>query len=514
MPRLKQPASLESIVLQSIRNLVLELGRRLLAKVCSGQPSAPTWGIPSHLKLTRNKCQRITKLQLFLHPDLPLRLSDAVTSTVLEAISTLVSTTPCTNDCFSKSGDDCCREVIENLVAGALHPRISHLDLLQWPWFMGEVLLKHLHELYHLQVLKLCPGNWSPVWATVVTMLEKDRCLTGNLVSFSMRCHCTDKIVEVLGNSTTLRHLDIMSSVDVTDASVDSLLKLNNLRILNVASTAISADGYIVLLEGLPHLGKLLWFDLGGQALGKVDRRPLRLHSYEASRVTIGQIDDLVRTCPYLTRVSFHWLQADLAVLGALKHLRDVKLANCSARNCNLQGLLETIGHNILLLELHEVTSVDLLMIGALCPNVRKLNLFCELEPPAAEFVVSQVQPFQEVEELVFGSAYSECLFHNCTNLKKLEISKCRDFNDGVLATLLLKNPLKHLEVLSAVNCGRLSLAALHMLLASCDNLTRIEGLESWGGVNKLQVADICAELERKNLNISILWKKPIEINW
>lgn len=142
MPQLKQPESLESTVLQSVQNLVLDLGQQLIDKVCSGVPATTLpirWGVPSHLQHPVKKktfiCPGLHKLQPFFHPGLPLHLSDAITTAVLKAISILISTAKCTNDAFTKSGDDNCRDIIESLITSALHPRISHLDLLCWPWF-------------------------------------------------------------------------------------------------------------------------------------------------------------------------------------------------------------------------------------------------------------------------------------------------------------------------------------------------------------------------------------------
>lgn len=505
-------------MLQSLQRFILTLGQKLLGKVCSGTPATvlPTrWGMPSFL--VRENCSKsseLEELRYFLHPGLPLNLSNSVTSAVLEAIATVISRAKCTYDGFSKSGDDCCRDIIENMISVALHAQVARVDLLQWPWFIGEILLKHLGNFQHLEVLKLWPGSWSPVWTTVVEMLENGHCLLNNLVSFSMRCHCTDKILQVLAHSTRLQYLDVMFSVDVTDTCVSSLLQLNNLKVVNMCSTSLSAQGYTELLIGLPHLSKLVWFDLNCHALGNMKMSPLSLHSYEASRVSIDHLIILVHICPYLTQVSLHWVEADLSVLGALKHLQEVKLAQCSAVNSNLKGLLEIIGYNIISLELHELRDVDLLMIGALCVNLKKMSLVCDLQSVEESFLGIKTPLFKELKDLKFGSEYSECLFFNCTNIRKLEISRCQNFNDNVVATLLTKNPLKQLQVLSIAHSGQLSMKTVHLLLESCDNLRVLEGLDSWGGVSKLQVMELCMEMKRKNMDIEILWKKPLHISW
>lgn len=505
-------------MLQSLQKFVLTLGEELLGKVCSGTPATvpPTsWGMPSYLVRQKNsECSELEELQYFLHPGLPLHLSNAVTSVVLEAIATVMSQAKCTYNGFSKRGDDSCRSIVENLISIVLHAQVSHVDLLQWPWFIGEILLKHLNNFQRLEVLKLWPGSWSPVWATVVEMLENGHCSFNNLVSFSLRCHCTDKILQLLAHSTRLQHLDVMSSVDVTDMCVSSVLQLTNLKVVNMYSTSITAQGYSKLLIGLPHLSKLVWFDFNGQALGNMKISPFSLHSYEASRVSIDHLIIMVRICPYLTQVNFPWVEADLSVLGALKHLQEIKLAHCSAVNCNLKGLLEVIGYNIISLELHEMTDVDLLMIGVLCVNLKKMSLVCDLQSAEESFLGIKTPLFKELKDLRFGSVYSECLFFNCTSIRKLEISRCQNFSDNVVATLLTKNPLKQLQVLSVVYSGQLSIKTAHLLLESCDNLRVLEGLNSWGGVTKSQVTELCMEMKRKNMDIEILWKKPLHISW
>jgi hypothetical protein len=305
-----------------------------------------------------------------------------------------------------------------------------------------------------------------------------------------------------------------MSSVEVTDLCVGSVLHLNNLKVANMNSTSLTAVGYTRLLVGLPHLGKLVWFDLNGKALGSVTTTPLSLLSYEASRVSSDQLTVVVRACPYLSQISLHWVEADLSVLSALKHLKDIKIAHCSAVNSNLKGFLEVVGYNITSLELHEMRDVDLLMIGSLCINLEKMGLVCDFKASEESYLTMRAPLFKELEDLRFGSEYSECLFFNCTNIRKLEISKCQNFDDHVMAALLTRNPLKQLEVLSVGHSGLLSINSVYLLLQSCDNLRVLEGLDSWGGVTKSQVMELCAEMRHKNMDIEILWKKPLQISW
>ncbi|PNF39253.1 hypothetical protein B7P43_G16958 [Cryptotermes secundus] len=518
MPPLKQPPSLESIVLQSVNKFTLALGHKLLDEVCSGTPTTvpPTrWGMSSNFVSKKpSEILNSQEMQHFFHPGLPLYLSNAVTSVALKAITTIISQAKCTHDGFSKSGDDSCREIVESLISIVLRAQLTHFDLLKWPWFIGETLLKHLHIFHHLEVLKLWPVTWSPVWATVVEVLQGGYCSLSNLVSFSMRCHCTDKILILMVSCTRLQYLDVMSSVEVTDLCVSSLLHLNNLKVMNMCSTSLTAVGYTRLLNGLPHLGKLVWFDLNSKALGSMKTSPLSLLSYEASRVSLNQLIIIVRMCPYLIQISLHWVEADLSVLGELKQLKEIKIAHCSAVNSNLKGLLEVVGYNIASLELHEMKDVDLLMIGALCINLKRMGLMCDFKASEESFLAIKEPLFKELEDLRFGSEYSECLFFSCINIRKLEVSKCQNFNDHVVAALLTRNPLKQLEVLSVGHSGLLSMNTVHLLLESCDNLRVLEGLESWGGVTKSQVMELCADMKRKNMDIEILWKKPLQISW
>jgi len=518
MPQLKQPPPLKLIVLQSLQTYIQTLGQDLLNEVCSGIPGiipSTRSGMPSYLVEDRNHTfYKLEELQQFLHPGLPQPLSNAVTSAILEAITTLISQAKCTYDGFSKSGDDSCREIVEQLISVTLHDQITHVDLLQWPWIIGEILLKNMEKFQHLEVLKFWPASWSPLWTTVVEGLESGYCSLENLVSFSMRCHCTDKILQVMAYCTRLKYLDVMSSVEVTDMCVTSVLQMKNLKVINVLSTSLTADGYTKLLIGLPHLSKLLWFDLDGQALATAKTSPLSLQNYEASRVSVDQLIIMVQMCPYLTQVSFHKVEADLSVLGALKHLREIKITNCNAVNSNLKGLLAIVGYNITSLELHEMGDVDLLMIGVLCTNLKRMGFICEFQSSDSSFLGIKTPLFKELEDLRFGSKYSECLFFNCTNIRKLEISRCDNLNDDVFAELLRRNPLKQLQLLSICHSGQLSMNTVYLLLDSCDKLRVLEGLDSWGGITKSQVMELCTQTKRKNMDIEILWKKPLKISW
>jgi len=518
MPQLKQPPPLKFIVLQSLQRYIQTLGQDLLREVCSGAsgiiPSTRS-GMPSYPAEERNhKFYKLEELQQFLQPGLPLPLSNEVTSAILEAITTLISQAKCTYDGFSKSGDDSCREIIEKLISAALHDHITRVDLLQWPWIIGEILLKNLEKFQHLEDLKFCPTSWGPLWITVVERMENGCYSLENLVSFSMRCHCTDKILQVMAYCTRLKYLDVMSSVEVTDTCVSSVLQMKNLKVINVWSTSLTADGYIKLLIGLPHLSKLAWFDLNSQVLARMKTSPLSLQNYEASRVSADQLIIMVQMCPYLKQVSFHKVEADLSVLGTLKHLREIKITQCNAVNSNLKGLLAIVGYNITSLELYEVGDVDLLMIGVLCVNLKRMGLICEFQSSDSSFLGIKAPLFKELEDLRFGSKYSECLFFNCTNIRKLEISRCDNLNDDVFAELLRRNPLKQLQLLSICHSGRLSMNTVYLLLDSCDKLRVLEGLDSWGGITKSQVMELCTEMKRRNMDIEILWKKPLTISW
>jgi hypothetical protein len=289
---------------------------------------------------------------------------------------------------------------------------------------------------------------------------------------------------------------------------------MKNLKVINVWSTSLTADGYTKLLIGLPHLSKLAWFDLNSQVLARMKTSPLSLQNYEASRVSADQLIIMVQMCPHLTQVSFHKVEADLSVLGTLKHLREIKITQCNAVNSNLKGLLAIVGYNITSLELHEMGDVDLLMIGVLCINLKRMGLICEFQSSDSSFFGIKAPLFKELEDLRFGSKYSECLFFNCTNIRKLEISRCDNLNDDVFAELLRRNPLKQLQLLSICHSGRLSMNTVYLLLNSCDKLRMLEGLDSWGDITKSQVMELCTEMKRQNMDIEILWKKPLIISW
>jgi hypothetical protein len=54
----------------------------------------------------------------------------------------------------------------------------------------------------------------------------------------------------------------------------------------------------------------------------------------------------------------------------------------------------------------------------------------------------------------------------------------------------------------------------VYLLLDSCDKLRVLEGLDSWGGITKSQVMELCTKMKRQNMDIEILWKKPLTISW
>jgi hypothetical protein len=72
--------------------------------------------------------------------------------------------------------------------------------------------------------------------------------------------HGTNEVVQQLGlNCKELITVNLMSSPEVTDISVQYLLKLKKLKQMNVSFTSISYEGYQLLISQLPRIGNVIW---------------------------------------------------------------------------------------------------------------------------------------------------------------------------------------------------------------------------------------------------------------
>lgn len=76
-----------------------------------------------------------------------------------------------------------------------------------------------------------------------------------HLVSFQYNYRCTDRVIQQLAlHCSKLRKIDVSKSRAVTDVSIHHLLKLKDLRDLDLTGTSVTERKYGLLLSGLPNI--------------------------------------------------------------------------------------------------------------------------------------------------------------------------------------------------------------------------------------------------------------------
>ena len=76
-----------------------------------------------------------------------------------------------------------------------------------------------------------------------------------HLVSFQYNYRCTDQVIQQLAlHCSKLRKINVSNSHAVTDVSVQHLLKLKDLRDLDLTGTSVTKRKYRLLLSGLPSI--------------------------------------------------------------------------------------------------------------------------------------------------------------------------------------------------------------------------------------------------------------------
>lgn len=95
-----------------------------------------------------------------------------------------------------------------------------------------------------------------------------------HLQHFSMKHTCTSAVLAVLaanGCADSLVYLDVESSPNVDDTSLDSLTRFEAVQVLNLFNTKLSDDSLAEVLLSMPRLTRLVRGDFLCDALAWID---------------------------------------------------------------------------------------------------------------------------------------------------------------------------------------------------------------------------------------------------
>ncbi|XP_031780800.2 SCF E3 ubiquitin ligase complex F-box protein grrA-like [Nasonia vitripennis] len=512
MPKKHQVPSLRDLALRSVSEFVTAFGKQIVGPITVLTALDSKKG---HAYLRTS----LLSMRQHLCINVPWHLYDRMALEILRAIRNLI------NEIKSAYTDRSTMfsseiNVAVNLTRVIVHPNLKRIEFSIWPKIMRHALYDSLVDMTGLEVLDL--GSGSVGWKTsdiekiIVNAISKMK----NLTSFTLCFDCTDNVLAaVCQNCPKLQKLDVTASRSVTDRSISSLLKCQQLREIKLLSTSVSVPGYANLLLNHSCLEDIGRYDEWGIALEYIQHsvdnfdKPFQLRSFECRNMNTQQLYLLVEMCPYISSLSMMRDERieDLAILASLTELKELKLLSCDFYANGVQLLLEIIGCNIVSLHLEHVGEIDLsalVYISQFCPNLRSLVFYnCEfLAVASTRHRKLQVPPFKHLERLKCvvdcADAHLEFILSHCTNIKFIHLGSSTGIGDATICRVFSKNRMTKLEELKILYSTDLSMASVHLLMQNCENLRRLSELESWDGISPQELDAFREQLRINNVDL------------
>lgn len=447
-------------------------------------------------------------LQQFLQPGLPQTLANKVSSYLMDALAHLMK--ECEHLCYSAEVIDYDGvDIIEMLVLAVVHPRMSELVLYRYPDHLCLALCQHLHKLTELKVLKLHEIPTKSIKLVVRDLVLSSISSLRNLVVFIYDKNCIDSILEVMSeNCLHLEYLSVMFSKKVTDQSVDSIKKFQNLRTLNIWGTFITKHNCSQLLDMLLKLENFV-SDQEDIVQG-VTKCTLRLKSLITTNFTSPQL--LVTVCPHLTQLTLHCVHCSLNQLTALTSLRELAISNSDFSV--IETFLCSRGEQLILLKLKEVSAVNMKFI-TYCAQLKTLHL------SVCSYVTDRDMPLGDLSSLHYKNLQHltirgyhlrnfDILLSAYPKLKTLNLLQVPVLRNEVIVDAVTVGKWQQLEVVNFNECGCVKIETLKLLVHSCCNLRKIVylGVENLSRSELLELFILEQNLKKNNLDIEMVFKK------
>lgn len=522
MPCYRQPNTLTQLALRSLADFVWHISQQLLgmAVYTSTQKSGKYFlysgdlstnslhGIQEssqHLSLPEISNYNWEALQQFLQPGLPQTLANKVASYLMDALARLMKESYSAEVIAHDGGVG----IIEMLVLAVIHPHISELALHHFPDHLCLALCKHLHMLTELKVLKLPAVSTKSIKLTVRDLVRSSISSLRNLVVFIYDKNCTDSILEVMSiNCLHLEYLSVMFSKKVTDQSVDSIKKFQNLKTLNIWGTFITQHNCSQLLDMLLKLENFV-SDQEDIVQG-VTKCTLGLKSLIITNLTSPQL--LVKLCPHLTQLTMHGVHCSLNQLTVLTSLQELAVSNCDFSV--IETFLCSRGEQLMLLKLKEVSAVNIKYI-AYCAQLKTLHL------SVCSYVTDRDMPFGDLSSLHYKNLQHltirgyhlrnfDILLSAYPKLMTLNLLQVPVLRNKVIVDAVTAGKWQHLEVVSFNECGCVEVETLKLLVHSCFNLRKIVYLrtEDLARSELQELFMLEQNFKQNNLDIEMVFQK------
>jgi hypothetical protein len=336
-----------------------------------------------------------------------------------------------------------------------------------------------------------------------------------DLQAFTYKHSCTDEVVEQLGlHCSRLKELDLYSSDDVTNASVQHLLQLRKLEFLNLEGTQIDDEQYGLLLSELSQIKNISFRLMGKGTLDHVAEKVL--HKISHVRCGDRDISMIAQKCRYITNLHIDvcGFKKDLSGLAALTTLHTVRISYGDYVTRNMNAVLTGIGPRLTDLTLNYIKNVNLHDIVTVCPLLASLSLFdCKFLPSDPNTSLDpQLPHFRNLISLHITNIDQDETIYNYirhySGLKKIRLEAIHIFNVEFMREVVRSGTLAQLEEFRVKQCvpGGLTMEALEMLIEHCSQLRSIGYLRTCRSLNPDLVQELKLRLLVRNLDLVDIW--------
>ncbi|XP_026757070.1 uncharacterized protein LOC113516800 [Galleria mellonella] len=523
MSRYKQPRNLQKLALIKLGDWVA-LQAQIHMKPIASLAQKDING--AHIALTEN----VNYIRDFLNYNVPWMIHDLLSHEVIRALSDLLEETKQSLGFRASMGKFVTQmNVIVKMTEVLFTKNLTRVCVDTIPKMLRSVFYSKLSMLKGLVYLNL--GSLSGGWKTadmeegVIQSLKELHCLKYLFINYD----CTDNILKcIVDNCNLIEKLDVSCSKCITNESIDIILKLKNLRSIQLYRTFVSKEGFTKLLLKCKTLEDIGRCDDIGRILEFIDltnstAKPFNLKIYVSRYATMQHLQLAVEMCPYIRYLTvFHnTLQSDLMALVGLKDLRDLKLLSCDFYADQVKQVLQVKGCNITNLHLEHVDQIDLnalMYISQMCPLLESLTLYnCTLIQHTSLYTKKlEILPYRNLKKITCVSKCTDeqllFIFTNCLNVEFIHTGTAVQFTDELIFKILDKNPLIYLKELRIMQSDFLTMTSVERFIQSCMNLEILVELESWTLLTDSDREHIRNYIKVNNLNIDIFPTRRYDI--
>jgi ribonucleases P/MRP protein subunit RPP40 len=516
MPKIREPRNLETLAITASAKWLCVLGETLIPIIEKINRSFDPTETPEKIRVLMQTVHDLYEYSV------PCYLYDALSVQVFREIVNFVSKIKTTVD-----ARNCMAKFLSHVNVGVslsevlVSKNMSRLSFDEMPKLVRHIFYNKLALLQGLVHLDL--GSLSGGWKTedMEPTVLKGVVNMKKLRHLSLHYDCTDKIIAaVVESCPLLQSIDLSSSKFINNNSIDILVKLENLRIVQLYRTSVSIEGYIKLLLKLPHLQDVGRYDELGRCLEYIDvnypqRDQFQLRKFVTSYATTRHLQLLSEKCPQIFCISlFHnVLLIDLMTLIGVNLLSELKLLSCDFFADQLRDVLMIKGCNLTSLHLEHVDEIDdnaLMYISQYCPDLKVLTLYnCELIESTSLYIRKpEIPPFFNLERLTLAVhcrlAHIEFIMATALQLKYIHLGTMVPTSDHLFDRILARNPLEHLEELRIVFSEEITLKTAYKLVQMCPNLAILNEIESWTQLKESDVREFREFVKAKNYDLDV----------